>query len=123
MPPESAARTRLGLTFVDYDQDGDLDLYVTRFNDFPLANPAQPFAFPTDATRPGNILWRNKGNGTFMDWTKEMALAGSAASVGRDRKRPDEDRVRRSVCHGLAEVPVLILNQREGTFRPSQPGN
>ncbi|MGA9885988.1 MAG: FG-GAP-like repeat-containing protein, partial [Candidatus Acidiferrales bacterium] len=72
----------LGVTFIDYDHDGDLDLYVTRFNAFPLENPAQAFAFPNDATPPGNIFWRNNGNGTFTEWTSQTALAGAGPSVG-----------------------------------------
>src|SRR5580658_3177047 len=72
----------LGMTFIDFDHDGDLDLYVTRFNNFPLANRAAPFEFPADAPPPGNVLWRNNGNGTFTNWTTETALAGTAPSVG-----------------------------------------
>ncbi len=64
-----AGALALGVTFIDFDHDGDLDLYVTRCNDFPLPNPAEAFAFPTDATAPGNVLWRNNGNGTFTNWT------------------------------------------------------
>src|SRR5271155_1473965 len=66
-----AGALALGVTFIDFDHDGDLDLYFTRFNDFALANPAAPFEFPTDAPPPGNVLWRNNGNGTFTNWTTE----------------------------------------------------
>src|SRR5271169_5448217 len=38
----------LGLTFIDFDHDGDLDRYDTHFNECPLANPAAPFEFPTE---------------------------------------------------------------------------
>ena len=74
----------LGVTFVDYDNDGDLDLYVTRFENFPLKNPGEPFSFPQGTSGPGNILFRNKGNGTFMDWTKETGLAGCRPIDRRD---------------------------------------
>ncbi|MGH9747986.1 MAG: FG-GAP-like repeat-containing protein [Candidatus Acidiferrales bacterium] len=111
----------LGLAFIDYDHDGDLDLYVTRFNDFPLENPGQPFAFPTDATPPGNILWRNNGNGTFTDWTNESALAGTAPSVGALGSDLNNDRAIDFVVTGWQKQPVAFLNQREGAFRATTP--
>ena len=111
----------LGLTFVDYDHDGDLDLYVTRFNDFPPRDWSQPFAFTSDATPPGNVLWRNKGNGTFMDWTRETGLAGTAASVGAIGSHLFGDRLVDLVVTGWQKSPSLFLNQRDGTFRAVQP--
>lgn len=48
-------RVCVGATFADYDNDGRQDLYVT-------------------STRGGNILFRNLGNGTFKDVTKDAGL-------------------------------------------------
>ena len=48
-------RVSVAATFVDYDNDGRLDLFVT-------------------STRGGNVLFRNKGNGTFEDVTKKAGL-------------------------------------------------
>ena len=48
-------RICVAATFVDYDNDGWPDLYVT-------------------STRGGNILFRNLGNGQFRDVTKEAGL-------------------------------------------------
>jgi Flp pilus assembly protein TadD len=111
----------LGLTFIDYDHDGDLDLYVTRFNDFPLANPAQAFSFPTDAAPAGNVLWRNNGNGTFTDWTSETALAGDAPAVGAIGSDINNDRAIDFVVTGWRKSPVAYLNQREGAFKATTP--
>ena len=106
----------LGLAFIDYDHDGDLDLYVTRFNEFQLDNPREPFPFPADATPPGNILWRNNGNGTFTDWTKETGLGGIAPSVGALGSDLNNDRAIDLVVTGWQKPPVAYINQREGAF-------
>ncbi|MGD0958004.1 MAG: FG-GAP-like repeat-containing protein [Candidatus Acidiferrales bacterium] len=111
----------LGVTFIDYDGDGDLDLYVTRFNNFPLENPSQPFTFPEDATPTGNVLWRNAGNGTFVDATKETALRGSAPSVGALGTDLTNDGAADLVVTGWAKSPAVLLNTREGPFRPVTP--
>ncbi|MGA6956246.1 MAG: FG-GAP-like repeat-containing protein, partial [Candidatus Acidiferrales bacterium] len=111
----------LGVTFIDYDHDGDLDLYVTRFNAFSLENPGQPFAFANDATPPGNILWRNNGNGTFTDWTSQAGLAGSGPSVGAIGSDINNDRAIDFVVTGWQKSPVVYLNPREGLFRAETP--
>ena len=110
----------LGLTFIDYDQDGDLDLYVMRFADFPLGNPSEPFAFPTDMPGEGNVLWRSKGDGTFEDATKQMGLAGSAPSVGvlGTHLRNNSIDV---VLTGWQKSPGMLLNTRDGAFNSVSP--
>jgi tetratricopeptide (TPR) repeat protein len=111
----------LGLTFIDYDHDGDLDLYITRFDDFPFDDSSQPFTFPPDTKPPGNILWRNNGNGTFTDWTKESGLAGSAPSVGAIGSDLNNDRAIDFVVTGWQKFPVAYMNPREGSFHASAP--
>ena len=111
----------LGLTFVDYDHDGDLDLYVTRFGDFPLGDSSDPFNFPKVSTGPGNVLWRNNGNGTFTEWTKETGLAGTAPSVGAIASDVNNDRAIDLVVTGWQGAPSVYLNPREGEFHASSP--
>lgn len=111
----------LGVTFIDYDHDGDLDLYVTRFGNSPLEEPGRPFSFPMGEPPPGNILWRNKGNGTFMDWTKELALGGSGPSVGAIGSDINDDRKIDFVVSGWQKAPSIFINQHEGAFRAASP--
>ena len=69
-----------GCTFVDYDRDGKLDLFVANYLKFDLANAPEPGkganctwkgvpvncgpkGFPSDT----NLLYHNNGDGTFAD--------------------------------------------------------
>ena len=61
--PEGRGR---GVSWADYDRDGDLDIYVVNY----LRE-----GFP-------NRLWRNNGDGTFTDVAAEAGVADSLASHG-----------------------------------------
>lgn len=111
----------MGVTFVDYDQDGDLDIYMTRFSNFPLESNTDLFAFPEDSPAPGNILWRNNGNGTFADRTKELGLGSSASSVGAIGSDLSNDRAIDLVVTGWQKFPSIFMNTREGAFHATNP--
>ena len=82
-----------GCTFLDYDRDGDLDLFVSNYLRFDLAAAPEPGkganclwkgvpvncgpkGLPTDT----NLFFRNEGNGTFADVS---ASSGVARVTGR----------------------------------------
>jgi tetratricopeptide (TPR) repeat protein len=116
----------LGMTFVDLDHDGNLDLYVTRFIDFPLEDSSRPFAFPFDATAPGNVLWHNQGNGTFTDWTKKEGLSGNGPSVAALQtliggSAADVGIGPDLVVTGWQNSPEVFVSRAEGPFRAEQP--
>jgi Flp pilus assembly protein TadD len=118
---DQAGALAMGVTFVDYDNDGDVDIYVTRFTGFPLEDSKQPFTFPDDAAAPGNTLWRSNGNGTFVDRTKELGLAGNAPSVGALGSDLNNDRAIDLVVTGWTKFPAVFMNTREGVFRATSP--
>src|SRR5580658_1190192 len=120
-PQTPPATLAMGVTFVDYDQDGDLDIYVTRFTDFPVESTSQPFTFPEGAAAPGNVLWRNNGDGTFVDKTSDLALAGAAPSVGVVASDLGNNQAIDLVVTGWQKYPSVFLNTREGPFLPARP--
>ncbi len=111
----------LGVTFVDYDGDGDLDLYVTRLNNFHVAHLRQPFFFPDDSKAPGNVLWRNQGGGKFTDVTEKVGVAGSASGIGAIPSDLTNTGALDLVLTGWSKFPTVLLNSREGYFRDSNP--
>ena len=63
-----------GASFADYDNDGDLDLYIVN----------NPGAFNTEITKlsPGNVLYRNNGDGTFSDVTTAAGVGDQSFGMG-----------------------------------------
>jgi len=102
-----AARNKpSGITFVDYDHDGDLDLLLTgaglKAGDAP------------------NVLWRNNGNGTFTEWTDPTGLGGSGTTAAAILTDFNNDRAVDLAVTGDQPSPTLYINPREGKY-PTQP--
>ncbi len=95
-----------GITFVDYDHDGDLDLLLT--------------GEPLDANGAPNVLWRNNGNGTFSDVTAQTGLGGSGKTAAAMLTDFNNDRAVDLAVTGDGPTPLLYVNPREGKY-PTQP--
>jgi hypothetical protein len=103
-PPTAEARDWRGCSWVDYDNDGHLDLFITS---------ADAFGFASE-----NELFRNDGNGSFTKMTS--AAVGDIVPGGGDSEGPlwaDYDR------DGFVDVYVarygadwLFRSNGDGTF-------
>jgi len=102
----AAANVPSGIGFLDYDHDGDLDLFVT--------------GAPLQAGGSANVLWRNNGNGTFTNWTEPTGLGGSGRSVAATLSDLNNDRAVDIAVSGEYGAPQLFMNPREGKY-PVQP--
>jgi hypothetical protein len=76
-----------GCAFVDYDRDGHLDLFVANYVDFDLATAPAPgerpnclwkgvpvMCGPMGLPAASNILYHNRGDGTFEDVTRQAHI-------------------------------------------------
>jgi tetratricopeptide (TPR) repeat protein len=113
VPDISNGPTEPGLAFVDYDHDGDLDLYVTVDTSPPVWSEQMPTVRKsTLASR----MWRNNGDRTFTNVTDSVGLAGSADSTLAIATDFNNDRAVDLVVTGID--PVVLENPREGRFVP-----
>lgn len=92
-----------GLMFVDFDHDGDLDLFIAG-------------ALSTAGSTP-SVLWRNNGNSTFTEWTAPTGLGGTSATGGAVLSDINNDRAVDLVVSNSQGAPQLYENQREGAFK------
>jgi len=94
-----------GSLFADYDNDGDLDIYITRGG---WAGAGE------------NTLYRNKGDGTFEDVTRQVGVAYAqssfCAAVGDYDNDGYLDLYVADGVLGNGEPNVLYHNNRNGTF-------
>jgi tetratricopeptide (TPR) repeat protein len=91
-----------GITFVDYDHDGDLDLFLTGA---PLKQGDAP-----------NVLWRNNGNKAFTEWTAETGLGGAGKTASVILTDFNNDRAVDLAVTGDGAAPALFVNPREGKY-------
>jgi len=95
-----------GVTFVDYDHDADLDLYIT--------------GEPLKAGDAPNVLWRNNGDKTFTEWTDPTGLGGAGKTAAAILTDFNNDRAVDLAVTGDGAATVLFVNPREGKY-PQQP--
>src|SRR5271165_2503557 len=127
--PGPKIRWNTGCTFVDYDRDGNLDLFVANYVDFDLATAPKPEDGPCTykgilvaCGPPGlpggrNILYRNNGNGTFTDVSEKSGMWTAVGTYGLSVAASDLDN------DGWPDIYVaddsapatLYLNQKDGT--------
>ncbi len=128
----SKTRWGAGCTFLDYNRDGHLDLFVSNYVQFDathIPKPGQdvycnwkgvPVNCGPRGLAPGyHSLYRNNGDGTFADVSVRAGIDGLRGSYGMTVVAADFDE------DGWPDIFVacdstpslLLMNQRNGTFR------
>jgi hypothetical protein len=121
-----------GATWVDYNRDGHLDLFVASYLDFDPARIPKPgsSAFcrymdvpvncgPRGLTPTGHKLYRNRGDGTFSDVTDVSGVGSIKGRYAMTAVAADyDDDGWPDIYLACDSTPsVLLLNNHDGTFR------
>jgi enediyne biosynthesis protein E4 len=128
---EAETRYGTGCAFLDFDRDGRLDLFVANYLRFDFKNAPRPGANPYCWYRglpvacgprglpfPTNLLYRNLGNGRFVDVSKASGISGPHQNYSLGALVSDFN------GDGWPDIYVacdrspslLYINQRNGTF-------
>jgi enediyne biosynthesis protein E4 len=107
--------------FVDYNRDGLLDLFVSRYVDWSFENNkhcgvggARDYCSPRDFGGVQNLLFRNNGDGTFTDVSKETGV-GLVSGKGLGIAINDFDRDGwPDIYVANDQVPSFLLHNRQG---------
>ncbi|MGA2349165.1 MAG: CRTAC1 family protein [Terracidiphilus sp.] len=122
-----------GCTFVDYNRDGLLDLFVSNYVEIDLATAPKPslsvvncnyegvptYCGPNGLAKPKNYLYRNNGDGTFTDVSGPSGIDKATGSYGLTAVAFDADE------DGWPDIFVacdstpslLLMNNHDNTFR------
>ena len=113
-------------TFFDYDRDGFLDLFVGNYLAYTLETHTQCYApsgvadycAPESGLPQTNVLYRNEGNGTFVDVTAAAGLARDfGPALGNATADFNNDGwIDLFVANDQMENQLWI-NQQDGTFQ------
>ena len=129
---QSEARWGAGCAFVDYDRDGHLDLFVSNYVRFSLEHAPLPGenatcnwkGIPVNCGPRGlpmgrHSLYRNNGDGTFTDVTKQAGIANANEGYGMTVVAADldEDGWQDILVASDSTPTLLFMNNHDGTFR------
>ncbi len=127
----SGKRWGSGCTWVDYDRDGRLDLFVSNylvfdFEKIPAAGTTQNCNFkgvpvncgPRGLSPERPLLYRNNGDGTFTDVTERSGIGRATARFGLDAVAADLDGDGwQDIYVACDSTPSLVFRNRgDGTF-------
>jgi hypothetical protein len=114
-------RWSVGATFFDADGDGRLDIFVGGYLKF---DPDYRFyyaaeAFPGPLAYPGetDILYRNRGDGSFENVTKSAGLAAAGRAMGVSSCDIDDDGHQDLFVANDGMENYLYRNTGKGTFK------
>jgi len=126
-------RYNAGCTFIDYNRDGLLDLFVSSYVGFDLATAPRPSLSvvncnyegvpvncgPNGLEKAQHYLYRNNGDGTFTDVSVASGVAGFRGSYGLTAVSLDADEDGWSdIFVACDSTPsMLLMNNHDGTFR------
>jgi hypothetical protein len=120
-----------GCAWVDYDRDGHLDLMIANYVDFDLATAPAPgdrpscmwkgvpvMCGPRGLPAAKNILYHNRGDGTFEDVTKKAHIDQTDGHYGLSVSVLDfNDDGWPDIYVACDSTPsILYRNNRDGTF-------
>jgi enediyne biosynthesis protein E4 len=84
-----------GCNFIDYDRDGKVDLFISRYVDFSYDSVPRPgegqfcqwkginvMCGPRGLKMPSNALYHNNGDGTFTDVSEKSGITRAAGCYG-----------------------------------------
>jgi hypothetical protein len=121
-----------GCTFVDYNRDGHLDLFVSNYVQFDFEHVPKPGANvnctwkgipvncgPRGLTPGVNSLYRNNGDGTFTDVSQQAGIGAARASYGMTVVAADfnEDGWPDIYVACDSTPSLLFMNQHDGKFK------
>ena len=108
----------MGAAFIDFDRDGDLDLYVL--------NNEQNETIPTnyrkkiiDGTAPSNDkLYQNNGEGTFTDITVKAGIVYEGFGLSVTPLDINKGQwIDLYITNDYLTNDLLYINQKDGTFK------
>ncbi|SNR31387.1 Repeat domain-containing protein [Lutibacter agarilyticus] len=109
-------------TFFDYNNDGFIDLYVGNYPHVPVSQGNWYYRIKMDdnAAHESGHLYRNNGNDTFSDVTKEAGVQNFGLTLGVVASDLNNDGFVDLFVSNDFNVPdYLYLNNGDGTFRES----
>lgn len=96
-----------GAAFLDFDNDGWMDLYLVNYGPCDFFKPAKPLH---------SALYRNNRDGTFTDVTEKAGVAADIFGMGAVVGDYDNDGWSDLLVTAYDHNPILYRNNGDGTF-------